>query len=149
MAKLITLKNIIILLVAWLLWKHIISDWIDISWNLPLLGEGSIENYGDPHLHYKCWQGHGMGDCEPEYTASEQCTQAAHGMCNTSDERLNNCWLPAFRKCTVSSALTNNDANCYKYADAFCGGKQEECANCFSKAHQSCMTSKGLGPSCN
>ena len=147
--KLLTLKNIILLIVAYWVWKNIVSDWIDISWNLPFFGSGTIENYGDPHLHYGCWGGHKMNDCEPEYSSTTECTQLAHAQCGTTDARLNGCWMPAFLKCSASSALTGKPTNCYKYADSYCGGSPGECADCFSKTHESCMTMKGLGNGCN
>ena len=148
MAKLFTLKNIILFVAAYWLWKNVVSDWIDINWNLPLFGAGSIENYGDPHLHYSCWSGHQLGDCEPRYTSAEECTQAAHGSCGTSDDRLNNCWLPAYLKCNASAATTGLNTDCHAYANSYCGGSPGECAECFSKVHKSCMASKGIGSSC-
>ena len=149
MAKLFTLKNVILFVAAWWLWKNVVSDWIDINWNLPFFGAGTIENYGDPHLHYSCWSGHGMHDCEPNYTAGEQCVQAAHAQCGTTDEELNKCWLPAFRKCNVSSALAGLDTDCHEYADSFCGGGPGGCSECFSGAHKQCMAANGLAKKCN
>lgn len=151
MAKLFTLKNIILFFIAYWLWKNVVSDWIDINWNLPFFGSGSIENYGDTHLHYSSWSGHQLSDCEPEFSTTAQCTQAAHAQCGTSDDRLNNCWMPAFLKCSASAPNTPAglaNTNCHAYANSYCGGSPGECADCFSKVHQSCMASKGLAKSC-
>lgn len=146
--KLFTLKTLVLLIVAWWLWKNVVSDWIDVSWNLPLLGAGSIENYGDMHLHYDNWTQQAMHDCEPQYSAAKECTQTANAQCGSSTDRLNGCWMPAYLKCSVSSAITGQNTNCYTYANAYCGGAPGECADCFSKAHQQCMAAKGLPTGC-
>ena len=138
--NLITPRNLVLLLAVFLLWKTVVSEWIDINYNLPFIGAGTIENYGDPHLHYGCWSGHKLSDCEPKHSANLECHKFAQSACNTTNDKLNNCWLPAFRKCSISAP----DANCYKYADAYCGGSPGECANCFSGAHETCMAQKGF-----
>jgi len=146
--KLFTVKNLVLLVVAWWLWKNVVSDWIDINWNLPFIGAGSIENYGDPHLHYSEWADFQSQNCEPQHSAVKECTQAAHAQCGSSTDRLNGCWMPAYLKCSVSSTLTGQNTNCHEYANAYCGGSPGECAGCFSQAHQQCMAAKGLGSNC-
>lgn len=148
--KLLTLRNLLLLCVAYLVWKHIVSDFVDVNYSLPFLGSGTIENYGDPHLHYGCWSGHELEGCEPGHTATQECHEFAQATCGTTNDRLNNCWLPAFRKCSASAPNSLAKTNCHKYANAYCGGNPGECAECFSKTHQLCMAQKGMGadPSC-
>lgn len=148
MLKIFTLRNIALFFVALWLWKKIISDWIDINYNLPFFGAGSIENYGDTHLHYGPWLEHSVQNCEPTHSATQECSQVAQSTCDTTNDKLNGCWMPAFLKCSASSP--NSQTNCYKYANSSCGGSLGECADCYSNAHQTCMSQKGIGvhPNC-
>jgi hypothetical protein len=148
--KLITLRNLILVAVAWWVWKNFVSEWLDIHYSLPILGAGTIENYGDPHLHYSCWNGHGFGNCDG-YGATKECHQYALNACGGATDQLKKCWMPAFLKCTASAGATNtplSQANCHAYATAFCGGdvsSADGCQGCYADAHQQCMASKGMG----
>lgn len=148
--KTLTLRNAVIFLVVLMLWKNIFSKWIDLNYSLPFFGEGSIENYGDPHLHYSSRIEHDLPNCEPAHSATKECSQFAQSACGTTNDRLNGCWMPAFLKCSASAPNSLAQTNCHQYANAACGGSPGECAECFSKAHQVCMAQKGLGanPSC-
>lgn len=140
--KIFTLQNVVLFFIGYLLWTHVVSNWIDINYSLPFLGAGTIENYGTPDLHYSCWSGHKLNDCEPEFSTIKECTKMAHAQCGTTDARLGSCWMPAFLKCSASSVLTKTPTDCHAYADAYCGGSPGECADCFSHAHKQCM---GMG----
>jgi len=147
--KLLTLRNVILVFVAWWLWKNFVSQWLDVHYSLPLLGAGTIENYGDPHLHYSCWSGHGHGNCDG-HKETQQCHQFALNACGGSTDQLKKCWMPAFLQCTASAGAINkplSQANCHAYANAKCGGapgSADGCEGCYSKSHQQCMASKGL-----
>lgn len=145
------LKLVVMLLVAWMLWKYVVSNWLDIEYSLPWFGQGHVEHYyGDNRLDYAPHRKHPMEGCEPGFTATKECHDVAQAMCNTTDDRMNVCWLPAFLKCSASATNDLARANCHNYANAYCGGAPSECESCFGKAHQQCMFAKGLGadPSC-
>ena len=134
------MKIVVVLLAVWLVWKYIVSAWIDIDYNLPILGEGHIDNF----LDYADFQRMKMGSCEPAFSAAKECHDFAAGMCGVTDDKINNCWLPAYQKCLASAPNDLVKANCHKYANAYCGGNPGGCAECFGKAHNMCMAKKGL-----
>lgn len=134
------LRVVIIVAAIWLLWKYVVSAWIDIDYSLPLLGSGHIENY----LDYSAYKGYEPSKCEPAMSGNKECHEMATKMCNVTDDRLNGCWLPAYRKCLASAPNDLVRTNCHRYANAYCGGNVGECADCYGKTHNMCMAKKGL-----
>ena len=138
------LRVVVVVVALWLVWKYIVSEWVDIDYSLPFFGQGSVEGY----LDYSRYTGYEPTVCEPAMSADKDCHDMAMRMCDVTDDRLNGCWLPSYRKCLASAPNDLVRTNCHRYANAYCGGHMMgnvgECAECYGKTHNMCMAKKGV-----